>query len=138
MVGHRIDPVRHRSTGAGAVEGIGVAMKISNFNKLGIGGVLIVFGIWIGAKGYGLAGCGSAVLGLLLAFAGQLLHEHGPFPTRAEGHRDIRYLMDELTPEERRAEEQAERKNHNDHMASAAFWAESDDYVDYDGNTVKL
>ena len=108
------------------------------YNRMAVGGVLLVGGLFIASNGYGIFGCSSMVVGLVIAFVGQAAHDLGPFPTRAEGLRDLRHLTGELTQEERLAEKQAERETHNKNARSAAAWGPRDDYVDYDGNTRTL
>ena len=46
---------------------------------------------------------------------------------------DIRAMAGELTVAERRAEAKEDRENYNQHMISAAFYADSKTYVDFDG-----
>jgi len=110
---------------------------MDTFTKYGIAGVIIWLGLYtLGENLY--LGCFLSVFPIVLLMVNGMFVEHGSFPTREQGHKDVRYLMGELTPEEEAYEESRERHSHNKNAQAIAFWSMSEDYIDYDGNSVRI
>ena len=110
-------------------------------NKLIISGLFVFCGVSI-ASSSKFFGCTSIIVGLIIGLGADIYREARTtgriWQTREEGERDIRHLLGELTEEERLQEEAEERYAHNKNAHTIAIWCDSDDYLDYDGNWVRI
>jgi len=101
-----------------------------------VSGALVVAGAFLAIFLYKFGlGCLIAAIGISIGAVHEVSTTNfKKFPTRDHGHKDIRYLLGDLTPEEQKELYQADRDNYNTNMSAAAFWTGEDTYIDYDGN----
>lgn len=99
--------------------------------------VLLYAGVYFFASGNFIFGL-ACWIGCLVFIYTPIATETRSFQTRAEGHRDIRYLLGELTEEESRKEEESDRQHFNETQYRLALWTNAYFYIDYDGRKIRM